>query len=102
MRIPTVGSAKSWSWGEYDEPGIENGDRSPLIDRGETIGAVPRSRSRVKPLFVSSGHLCDVESAVCVVLGNLGKYRLPLAARPAHGEVNGLRELARSGEVPSS
>ena len=55
LGFPTVGCAKSRLIGEYDEPGPTRGDRSPLVDDGETIGAVVRTRDRVKPVYVSAG-----------------------------------------------
>ncbi len=91
LGIPTIGCAKSRLTGTYDEPGPHRGDRSPLMDKGETIGSVVRSKNRVKPLFISPGHLCDLESAVEVVLTTCGKYRLPDPTRLAHNYVNELR-----------
>lgn len=94
LGIPTIGCAKSRLHGEYDEPGFERGDRSALVDQGKILGAVLRTRSRVKPLFISSGHLCDLESAVAVVLASTTRYRLPDVARLAHADVNALRTAA--------
>src|SRR5207302_1640817 len=96
LGLPTVGCAKSLLVGQYDEPGPARGDRSPLIDHGETIGAALRTRARVKPVYVSSGHRCDLESAVSVVLASTTKYRLPQVSRQAHAHVN---ELRLKGEV---
>ena len=90
---PTIGSAKSWFFGAFDEPGPDRGDWSPLTDQSETIGAVLRTRSRVKPLFVSSGHLCNLESAIGVVLATAPTYRQPITTRLAHQYVNELRLL---------
>ena len=64
LDLPTVGCAKSRLCGKYDEPGPDRGDRSPLVDKGEVIGAVLRTRAEVAPLFVSPGHRCDLEGAV--------------------------------------
>jgi deoxyribonuclease V len=97
LGIPTIGCAKSRLCGEFETPGPARGDRSPLIDYGETIGVVLRTRARVKPLFVSVGHRCDLESAVDVVLATATKYRLPEVARFAHNEVNSLRSSTRVG-----
>ncbi|MCP4229371.1 MAG: endonuclease V, partial [bacterium] len=52
---PTVGVAKSRLVGEYEEPGPNRGDRSPLTDSGERRGTVLRTRDIVKPLFISAG-----------------------------------------------
>ena len=92
LNIPTIGCAKSWLFGEYDDPGPERGESSPLTDNGETIGAVLRTRARVKPLFVSPGHLCDMKSAIDVVLATANQYRQPITTRLAHHYVNELRQ----------
>jgi deoxyribonuclease V len=94
LALPTIGCAKSLLCGTYDEPGPERGDRSPLVDKGEIIGAVVRTRSRVQPVYVSPGHLCDLETAVRVTLATAVKYRLPVPARMAHEYVNDLRRAA--------
>jgi deoxyribonuclease V len=91
LDLPTIGCAKSWLFGNYEEPGPNRGDRAPLIDRGEVIGAVVRTRARVQPVYVSPGHRCDLESAIAVVLATVPKYRLPVPARLAHEYVNQLR-----------
>ncbi len=98
LDLPTVGCAKSRLCGRFEEPGPLRGDRSPLVDREETIGAVVRTRPGVKPLFVSPGHLCDLEGAVGLVLATLGKTRLPIPARMAHEFVNRVRKAAGAGE----
>jgi deoxyribonuclease V len=96
LDLPTVGCAKSRLCGEYGEPSPESGKWSPLIDNGETIGAVVRTRSRIKPLFVSPGHHCDLESAISVVLASCRIYRLPIPSRLAHLYVNELRRHGRN------
>jgi deoxyribonuclease V len=95
LELPTVGCAKSRLCGHFDEPGPNRGDRSPLIDKGQTIGAVLRTRARVAPLFVSPGHRCDQESAVALVLATTRKYRLPIPSRMAHEYVNEVRRASR-------
>src|SRR5262249_23475210 len=60
LEIPTVGCAKSHLFGDFQEPAPGRGQWSALTDGDETIGAVLRTRDRVKPLFVSPGHLCDL------------------------------------------
>jgi deoxyribonuclease V len=80
---PTVGCAKSRLVGTYMEPGPNVGDRSPLVHRGETVGAVLRSKPRTNPLFVSPGHQVDIETSVALVLACLRGYRLPEPTRLA-------------------
>lgn len=100
LGLPIVGCAKSRLCGDYDEPGQQKGDRSPLRDGAEVIGAVVRTRARVKPVFVSPGHLCDLEGAVRVVLNSTRNYRLPEPIRLAHAYGNELRCSATSPARP--
>jgi deoxyribonuclease V len=97
LGIPTIGCAKSWLCGQFQEPDRERGKWSPLTDGADTIGAVVRTRTGVKPLFVSPGHLCDLDSAIAVVLATAPQYRLPVTSRLAHQYVN---ELRRNGTPP--
>ncbi len=91
LDLPTVGCAKSRLCGRFETPGPNRGDQSPLVDRGERIGTVLRTRDRVAPLFVSPGHRADLASAVELVLATTRKYRLPIPARLAHDFVNEVR-----------
>jgi deoxyribonuclease V len=91
---PTVGCAKSVLAGRFDEPGPNRGDRSPIVHRGDVVGAAVRSKPRTKPLIVSPGHRCDVESAVALVLACDGGYRIPEPTRQAHLLVNERRREA--------
>jgi len=91
LEIPTIGCAKSWLCGDYEMPGLTRGEWTPLTDGGETIGAVLRTRTGVKPLFISPGHLCDLASAIAVVLATAPQYRVPITTRLAHQYVNELR-----------
>lgn len=80
---PTIGVGKSRLIGMFEAPGPEKGDRSPLLDRGESIGWVLRTRHGVKPLFISTGHRVSADSAVSWVLACLTRYRLPEPIRLA-------------------
>ncbi|MBK9119341.1 MAG: endonuclease V [Phycisphaerales bacterium] len=87
LQVPTVGVAKSRLCGAHAEPGPVRGARTPLWLGGEEVGTVLRTRVKVKPLYVSPGHLCDVAGAVDLTLAALGRYRLPEPARAAHALV---------------
>lgn len=80
---PAIGVAKSRFIGTHSEPGLEKGDWVPLIDRGEVIGAVVRSRPHTKPLYISVGHQISLETAIAYVLQCTPKYRLPETTRQA-------------------
>lgn len=86
---PTIGCAKSRLCGEHEEPPPEPGGWVPLIDGGETIGAVVRTQPNVQPLYVSVGHRVDLETAVEVVLACCTGYRLPEPTRWAHRVAGG-------------
>jgi deoxyribonuclease V len=93
--IPTIGCAKSRLVGEHAEPGALRGASAPLIDRGETVGCAVRTRDRVRPVFVSVGHLVDLETAERVVLDCAPLYRIPEPIRLADHLV---REEARRAD----
>ena len=88
---PTIGCAKSILVGRYGELGLEAGSRSPLVDKGEQVGVALRTKSKVAPVYISPGHLTDLDSAVDLVLRSTTKYRLPEPTRQAHLLVNQLR-----------
>lgn len=83
LDIPSIGCAKTKLLGEFDEPSPQRGRFTYLIDRGETIGAVVRTRSNVKPVFVSIGHKVNLEDSIQFVLGCCRGYRLPETTRRA-------------------
>jgi deoxyribonuclease V len=81
--IPTIGVAKSLLIGKHQEVAEERGSWQPLVNRGETIGAVLRTRTGTKPLYVSSGHRVSLNTAIDYVLRCTPKYRLPETTRIA-------------------
>jgi deoxyribonuclease V len=93
LQLPTVGCAKSRLCGEYQEPTTTRGSQTALWHNGERVGTVLRTRDRVKPLFVSPGHLCDHESAVRLTLAATTRYRLPEPTRMAHQLVTRARSV---------
>lgn len=96
LDLPTIGCAKSRLCGEHGAPGLHKGDRVPLIVDGEELGTLLTTRDRVKPLFVSPGHLLDLDSAAALALSCTSRYRLPEPTRQAHLLTNQLRLKARS------
>jgi deoxyribonuclease V len=79
--LPTIGVAKSWLFGRYDEVLNHRGAWQPMRSKGEIIGVVLRTRVNVKPLYVSSGHRISLKSAIDYVLQCTPKYRLPETTR---------------------
>jgi len=91
LNLPTIGCAKSLLVGTHTPVGPRKGDSTPLIFREKEVGRVLRSRDHVKPVFVSPGHLMDVETATDITLACCPKYRLPEPTRQAHRLVNRVR-----------
>lgn len=82
--IPSVGVAKSRLTGTHGELPPEKGSYVPLMDKGETIGTVLRTRTNAKPLYISPGHRVSIDTARQLVLHCTTKYRLPETTRQAH------------------
>jgi deoxyribonuclease V len=91
LDIPTIGCAKSRLIGDFEQPASRKGSTSPLMDKGEIIGSVVRTRNNVKPVFVSVGNKCRLCDAERIVLDCYGKYRLPEPSRLAHQIVTRLK-----------
>ncbi|MBO0937661.1 deoxyribonuclease V [Fibrella sp. HMF5335] len=91
---PTLGCGKSVLVGRYEEPAPERGSWSPMLHRGEIIGAALRTKNKVNPVYVSPGHLIDLETSVDLMLRCDGGYRIPETTRRAHNLVNAVRRAA--------
>lgn len=112
LNLPTVGCAKSLLVGKYVEPDERAGSYSPLVDKGETIGAALRTKDRVSPVYISPGHLADLPSSLALTMrcvkgyvshppsttlfdaqatSSKSKYRIPEPTRLAHLFVNAMR-----------
>jgi len=81
--VPSIGCAKTPLLGAVREPGLARGDAAALLDRGDTVGCALRTRSGVKPVYVSPGHRISVASACEWVLKLAPRYRLPEPLRLA-------------------
>lgn len=80
--VPTVGVAKT-PLGHYDPPADERGATSPLLLAGAEVGVALRTRTGVRPVFVSPGHLVDTRRAADEVLRLTPNFRLPETTRQA-------------------
>ena len=93
LDIPTIGCAKSILCGRHEEPGPGPGSYAPLLDGNEVVGAALRTKQGTKPVYVSIGHMVDLEAAIHWVLGCCRGYRLPEPTRLAH--------MAAAGKLPA-
>jgi deoxyribonuclease V len=101
LDVPTIGCAKSLLVGKAAGPlGAARGSRVPLLDGTEQVGTVLRTRTGVKPIYVSVGHRIDLASAQRWVLALAVRYRLPEPSRLAHQTVTAFkREWAGRGHA---
>ncbi|MEJ2164490.1 MAG: deoxyribonuclease V [Desulfobacterales bacterium] len=83
LDIPSIGCAKSRLVGEHQDPQREKGNYTFLKDRDETIGAVLRTRSGVKAVYVSIGHRMNLPDSIRIILQCCHRYRLPEPIRRA-------------------
>ena len=86
---PTIGCAKSRLCGQYEEPESEQGAYTYLMDKGEVIGAVVRTRKNVQVVYISIGHRISLDSARTWTLACCRGYRLPETTRYAHNAASG-------------
>jgi deoxyribonuclease V len=87
--LPAIGVAKSRLVGTHAAVAEDKGARQPLYDKGEVIGTVLRTRSGVRPLYISVGHRIALDTAVDFVLRCTTRYRLPETTRAAHKLASG-------------
>lgn len=84
LNKPALGVAKNRLCGVAGEPGRERGTYTLLRDGEEVIGAVLRTQSSGRPVYVSVGHKLSLETAVQIALETTRDHRLPEPLRIAH------------------
>lgn len=89
--IPTIGCAKSRLVGEIEEPGLKQGSFKQIVMDGDVVGVVLRTRTGVKPVYVSPGFKISVDEAWQLVLSCCKEGRIPEPVRLAHRQALILR-----------
>ena len=84
LNRPTVGCGKTRLIGKHAPLGNEKGTQEDLFDKGELIGRIVRTRTNVKPVYISVGHLATLETACDLIMRCTPRYRLPEPIRAAH------------------
>ncbi len=79
--IPTIGVAKRRLCGKFAPLAEAQGALAPLMDKGEQLAWVWRSKLRCNPLFISTGHRVGLASALHWVQLCMRGYRLPEPTR---------------------
>lgn len=98
VNIPTIGCAKS-PLIRSPQPGPERGERAEVRHRRELVGYALRTRTNVKPVYVSPGHLISLETACDWVLHLAPKWRLPETTRQADSMVGELMRAAKAQDL---
>jgi len=88
LGLPTIGCAKSLLFGQCEEPGPEVDDHTDITADGEVIGRAVRTRRGVKPVYLSVGDHCDLDSATHLLRLCSRGHRQPEPLRAAHDIVN--------------
>ncbi len=97
LNKPAIGCAKSRLTGSFKEPGGRSGNFSPLQSaEGKIIGAVVRTRDKVRPIFVSPGHKIDLKTSVKIILQCVNGYRIPKPTREADRFVEATKKSHQS------
>jgi deoxyribonuclease V len=100
LDLPSIGCAKSRLVGDYNPVGSEMGEHTPIMFKGDVVGAVLRTKRNVAPVFISPGHRMDLLSAVEIVMRTCRGYKLPEPTRQAHLSVNRVRASHSSTQSP--
>jgi deoxyribonuclease V len=102
LGLPTIGCAKSLLIGTHKALPQKAGSWTPLIDEkagGERIGAVLRTRTGVKPIYVSQGHRVSLETSIRLTLAVAGSYRIPRPTRDADHFAGEIKRKVLAGQV---
>ncbi len=100
FETPSVGCAKTILVGRHGPLGEARGSTATLVHRGEVVGMAVRTRTGVRPVYVSPGHLMDLPTAVALVLQVSRGYREPEPIRRSHRLVSDVRRLDESRHGP--
>jgi len=102
LRRPTIGCAKSKLVGEFDQVGEAKGDYTYLRYQKRIVGAVVRTRSHVRPIFVSPGYHTTIDDCIRFTLATCTRYRIPEPTRQADILVKSLRRKGAQGARPNA
>jgi deoxyribonuclease V len=84
LHKPTIGIAKTYLLGSHEKLGDIQGDYQYIYDQNECIGAVVRTQTNVKPVYVSVGNDMTLVDAIRLTMEQVGKEsRIPEVVRQA-------------------
>jgi deoxyribonuclease V len=102
LDLPTIGCAKSILIGTHGPVPAEAGSWAPLVDGktgGERIGAALRTRTGVKPIYVSQGHRVSLRTAIRMTLEVTDGFRIPRPTRDADHYAGEIKRKLLAGQL---
>jgi deoxyribonuclease V len=84
LNIPSIGCAKTPLLDEFVSPGPLKESFEWIFKGRGKVGAVLRTKEKVKPLFISPGHRIDLSTSIQLILESCKGYRFPEPLRKAH------------------
>ncbi|RDI95341.1 endonuclease V [Meiothermus sp. QL-1] len=94
LELPSLGVAKTRLFGQPEAELPQMAGAAVRLMAKEQVGWVYRSRSGVKPLFISPGHRVGLQACLDFVRSLPCKTRLPEPLRRAHLEAGAARRAA--------
>ena len=83
LDIPSIGCTKTPLVATDITVGTSKGQWQPILKDGVEVGAVVRTKTNVKPVFVSPGHKIDLATSIQIILETSRDARLPEPLRRA-------------------
>jgi len=84
LDLPSIGCTKTPLLNDFIYPRSSKGSFELIRREGKEVGAVLRTKEKVKPLFVSLGHRIDLQTTIQLILDTCQGYRTPEPLRRAH------------------
>jgi len=82
--IPSIGCTKTPLLTDFISPGPLKGSFELIRKGGKEVGAVLRTKDKVKPVFVSPGYRIDLSTSIQLILESCRGFRFPEPLRKAH------------------
>ncbi len=88
--LPSMGCTKTPLFSDFTDPEPSKGSFELIRREGREVGAVLRTKEKVKPLFVSPGHKIDLQTTIQLILESCRGFRIPEPLRKAHQSSRGM------------
>jgi deoxyribonuclease V len=82
--LPSIGCAKTPLLNGFITPGLSKGSFEWIRKERKKVGAVLRTKEKVKPLFISPGHRIDLMTSIQLILESCKGFRFLEPLRKAH------------------